>query len=71
MKSKTNYLINDIHNIIFEIESAIIKLTSKEKLQSALNLIESRMDFNLQLLNFNKKDTKSIISCVLMRIQTY
>lgn len=45
---KNHISINDIHNIFFEIESAIIKLTSKEKLQSELNLIESRMDFNLK-----------------------
>ena len=45
---KDNISINDVHNIFFEIESALIKLTSNEKIKSELHLIESRMDFNLE-----------------------
>jgi hypothetical protein len=44
---KNKSLINDLHNIIFSVECAIVALSSKEKLQSELNGIESRMDYSL------------------------
>jgi hypothetical protein len=51
---KNNISLNDIHNIFFEVESAIVILASKEKLQTELNNIQSRMDFSFDGIYFQK-----------------
>ncbi len=40
-------MVKDIHNLFYEVETAITLITSIDILQANLNLIESRMDFNL------------------------